>query len=76
MVRLEKDISEVDKYGRLLRYVYVEDLFVNKYLVEQGYAKVATYPPDVKYSQLFLEVEQTARKNNLGLWGAACFNNN
>ncbi len=43
-VKLEKDISETDKYGRLLRYVFVGDIFVNDYLVRQGFAQVATYP--------------------------------
>jgi len=37
-VRLEKDISETDQYGRLLRYVYVGDIFVNAELVRQGLA--------------------------------------
>ncbi len=77
-VRLEKDVSETDKYDRLLRYVYVESpstgsgqtsLFVNDYLVRSGYAKVSTYPPDVKYQEKFLESEKYARENNLGLWG-------
>lgn len=67
-VRLEKDISERDKYQRLLRYVYVGDLFVNDYLVRNGYAKVSTYPPDVRYQQQFIESEKYARENNLGLW--------
>jgi micrococcal nuclease len=68
-VRLEKDISERDKYGRLLRYVYVGDVFVNEKLVAEGYAHAFTYPPDVKFSQLFLEKERLARENKLGLWG-------
>lgn len=37
-VVLEKDISEIDKYGRLLRYVYVDNIFVNLELIKQGYA--------------------------------------
>ena len=45
-VRLEKDVSEKDAYGRLLRYVYVGDLFVNKELVEKGYASVFRYGND------------------------------
>ncbi|KXJ99172.1 MAG: Thermonuclease precursor [Parcubacteria bacterium OLB19] len=57
-VRLEKDVSETDKYGRLLRYVYVEDEFINKKLIEDGFADVATYPPDVKYAEVF----KTAKK--------------
>lgn len=70
-VYLEKDVSETDKYGRLLRYVYVGNLFVNAELVRKGYAKVSTYPPDVKYQSLFLQMQQEARAANRGLWGAA-----
>jgi micrococcal nuclease len=67
-VRLEKDVSETDRYGRLLRYVWVGDIFVNDYLVRQGFANVYTYPPDVKYSNQFVEAQQEARENNRGLW--------
>lgn len=51
MVRLEKDVSETDRYDRLLRYVYVDNIFVNLKLVEDGYARVSTFPPDVKYQK-------------------------
>ena len=68
-VFLEKDISETDRYGRLLRYVYVGDVFVNAYLVQQGYAQVSTYPPDVKYQEQFLELQREARETGRGLWG-------
>ncbi len=68
-VKLEKDVSERDKYGRLLRYVYAGGLFVNAELVRHGYAMVYTYPPDVKYSDYFLKLQQEARDKNLGLWG-------
>lgn len=68
-VRLVKDVSDKDKYGRLLRYVYVGDVFVNEKLVSEGYARVATYPPDVAYAERFIEVERVARENKLGLWG-------
>lgn len=68
MVRLEKDVSETDKYGRLLRYVYVDNDFINLRLVSEGYANILTYPPDVKYSEQFLKAEQEARKSDLGLW--------
>lgn len=67
-VRLEKDISETDRYGRLLRYVYVGDTFVNDYLVRQGYAYVSTFPPDVKYQEQFLDAQHEARENSRGLW--------
>ena len=49
-VRLEKDITDADSYGRLLRYVYVNisgvELFVNKQLVQEGHAKVYRYGND------------------------------
>jgi len=47
-VVLEKDVSETDQYGRLLRHVWVEGEMVNAALVGEGYAQVSTYPPDVK----------------------------
>jgi len=68
-VHLEKDVSETDKYGRLLRYVYVGDTMVNAELVRQGYAQVYTYPPDVKYNEQFLELERKAREKGRGCWG-------
>jgi micrococcal nuclease len=67
-VRLEKDVSDKDKYGRLLRYVYLDDLFVNDYLARNGFAHAATFPPDVKFSRQFLEAEREARVNGRGLF--------
>lgn len=71
LVKLEKDITDRDKYGRLLYYVWVGDLFVNDYLVRQGYAYAYTYPPDVKYNEQFVQAQREARENNRGLW-AGC----
>lgn len=71
-VRLEKDISETDKYGRILRYVYVGDMFVNEVLVHEGYASAYPYPPDVKHQETFRTAERKARENQRGLWGSAC----
>jgi micrococcal nuclease len=69
-VRLEKDISNEDRYHRLLRYVYLEDgTFLNLALVTDGYARAATFPPDVKYAQVFVEAERAARTAGRGLWG-------
>jgi len=67
-VFLEKDVSETDRYGRLLRYVYMGDVFVNAYLVQHGYAQISTYPPDVKYQERFLELQREAREAGRGLW--------
>lgn len=72
-VRLVKDVSERDRYNRLLRYVYVNNTFVNETLVREGYAKAVTYPPDVKYADLFRSAEKEARQEGRGLWSpTAC----
>ena len=69
-VGLERDVSETDQYGRLLRYVWVDGQMVNAALVEEGYATAATYPPDVRYAELFAALEVQAREAGRGLWGA------
>lgn len=77
-VELEKDVSETDRYGRLLRYIYVvsdtnQPLMVNKYLVEQGFAAASAYPPDIKYQDEFRRLEKEARDNKRGMWAdGAC----
>ncbi|NCU41981.1 MAG: nuclease [Candidatus Moranbacteria bacterium] len=67
-VRLEKDISETDRYGRLLRYVYIEGEMVNELLVREGYAYAVTFPPDVKFETLFRETQKEAREKEQGMW--------
>ena len=71
-VKLEKDVSETDRYGRLLRYVYIDNIFVNELLVREGYANASSYPPDVKYQEVFTLAEQEARTHAKGLWGSVC----
>ncbi len=71
-VALEKDVSDTDRYGRLLRYVYSDGVMINDLLVKEGYARVSTYPPDVKYQAIFSESEKIAREQKLGLWGDTC----
>jgi len=68
-IRLESDTlnSDRDKYGRLLRYVYVGDLDVNEKMVKDGYAEYyENY--DVLKSNEYLSSEDYAKKNSLGLW--------
>lgn len=69
-VRLEKDITDRDKYNRLLRYVWVGDTFVNLELVKQGFAQSYSYPPDIKYQDRFIEAGREAREAKSGLWNA------
>jgi micrococcal nuclease len=68
-VKLEFDVTKTDQYGRTLAYVYLEDgTFVNAELVKNGFAMVMTVPPNVKYADLFLKLQQDARETNRGLW--------
>ena len=67
-IRLEKDATEKDEYGRLLRYVYIDNLFVNAEMVRLGLARFEEIEPDVKFSSLFLEMENKARKAKRCVW--------
>jgi micrococcal nuclease len=68
-VGLEFDLEKYDRYKRLLAYVYLKDsTFVNAEIVKQGYASLMTYPPNVKYADLFLGLYREARENRRGLW--------
>ena len=72
-IRLQKDVSETDKYGRLLRFVYTEQgEFVNNLLVLEGYALSTSYPPDISKQTLFRKSQQDAIQQNRGLWKAGC----
>lgn len=67
-VTLILDAQPRDRYGQLLAYVYVGTRFINAELVNQGYAEAATYPPNVRYQDYFLGLEQGARAAGRGLW--------
>jgi micrococcal nuclease len=72
-VVLERDVSETDRFGRLLRYVWLSTatgwLLINEELVLEGYATPVSYPPDVRYQDLFIEAQQDAVGAGRGLWG-------
>lgn len=77
---LEKDVSETDRYGRLLRYVWlkkpnnskseseIRKNMLNAILLTEGYAKQLTVPPDVRNSKLFKKLAKEGRMNKRGLW--------
>jgi micrococcal nuclease len=67
-VRLEKDTKDKDDYGRLLRYVYVDDMFVNAEIVRLGMARFDEIAPNIKYSELFSDLENKARKAGRCMW--------
>ncbi|OGG10644.1 hypothetical protein A2699_00255 [Candidatus Gottesmanbacteria bacterium RIFCSPHIGHO2_01_FULL_43_15] len=73
-IEMETDISQSDRYGRLLRYIYVKTddqkwIMVNEALVAEGFALSSTFPPDVKYQDLFQLAQDQARAAGKGLWG-------
>ncbi len=68
MVQLEKDVSGTDNYGRLLRYVYVDNIFVNAELVREGLAWAKLYPPDIKHQDKLEELEAEAKQAGKGIW--------
>ena len=70
-VRLEFDVRERDRHGRLLAYVWIGDVMVNAELVRRGYAQVMTVPPNVRHRSLFLGLERAAREGGRGLWRRA-----
>lgn len=67
-VKLEFDVQKRDKYKRLLAYVYVDDKMANIEIAREGLAMIYTYPPNIKYSQRFLDAQKEARDNKRGLW--------
>ncbi len=68
-VRLEFDVQKKDRYGRTLAYVYLENgTFLNDYLLRKGYARMATFPPNVQFVEVFRKSEKKARRKKLGLW--------
>lgn len=73
-VILEADKEDKDKYGRLLRYIFLpiengQILFIDDYLIREGYGKLLIIPPDVKYQDQFTQAQMEARENRRGLWG-------
>jgi len=69
VVLLARDRSQSDVEGRLLRYVISEGVFVNRELLEGGFAVAESIPPDVSCATVFQQAEAQARIANLGLWG-------
>jgi micrococcal nuclease len=73
-VVLERDVSDRDRFGRLLRYVWLREgedwRLVNLELVAQGYAQAVSFPPDVRRQDVLRDAEAAARAAGAGLWGA------
>ena len=68
-VILVRDVSDTDQYGRLLRYVYLEDgTFVNAEMISEGTARMVTFQPDVAQTDYLKRLEDEARRNGVGMW--------
>ena len=67
-VRLELDVVKRDKYDRLLAYVYLDNVFVNAKMIEEGYAKVYIIPPNIRHADDFLDLQRKARDEKKGIW--------
>ena len=70
-VRLEQDPTQgnKDRYSRLLRYVYRDDgLFINKWLIEEGFAYEYTYNTPYRFQAEFKQSQRNAQSGNKGLW--------
>ncbi len=68
LVTLVKDVEPTDQYGRLLRYVYLEDEFVNELLVAGGFAMARSYEPNTRAKETLREAEDAARAGRVGMW--------
>ncbi len=67
-VRLQKDVSEKDRHGRLLCYVFINEMFVNAEMVRRGYAYAKTYLPNTKYQVFLKAMEKEAQQTKRGIW--------
>jgi endonuclease YncB( thermonuclease family) len=72
-VVLETDVSDTDRFDRLLRYVWLHEgstwTLVNLQLVKDGVAEAVAYPPDVRYQQTFVSAQAIAKNQEIGVWG-------
>ncbi len=70
-VRLVSDQQDHDRYGRDLRYVYLDDgTFVNLEIVRRGFARALTIRPNTRHAEAFREAEREARAERRGMWAA------
>ncbi len=66
-----RDRETRDRYGRLLGYVYVDDVMVNAVLVRRGLARTLPIAPNTAHAAMFATLERAARQARIGLWGSS-----
>jgi len=67
-VKLEFDVVKRDKYGRLLAYVYIDGKHISQEMIERGFAKVLMIPPNLKFADYFLTLQNLAKEEKRGIW--------
>ncbi len=67
-VKLEFDVVKRDKYGRLLAYVYIDGKHISQEMIERGFAKVLMIPPNLKFADYFLRLQNLAKEERRGIW--------
>lgn len=72
-VYLEADINNMDLQGRFLRYVWLGDSMINLALIGSGLARTDKKTKNIRYKNLFLQQENSARAKNLGLWSVPTY---
>jgi len=69
-VILERDVEDKDRYGRLLRFIFLGNENINVKLVREGLAKMYTIKPNVKYHEEIQEAFLSARTESGCLWSS------
>lgn len=68
-IRVEFDVDLYDRYNRSLAYCYIDDgIFLNLKMVEEGWAHVSTYVPNVLHEKEFISAQKEAQKAKKGMW--------
>jgi micrococcal nuclease len=67
-ISMTRDVSERDRFDRLLRYVWVGDTLVNAELVRRGLAEARRYPPDVMLASVLEQAQAEAVRDGVGMW--------
>lgn len=75
LLEYDEDSDELDKYNRHLVWVFVDDVLLQKRLVEKGLASVAYLYGDYKYTDILEKAEQKAEEDKLGIWSIKEENN-
>lgn len=67
-LEFDDNSDKLDKYDRLLAWVFIDDKLLQESLIEGGYAKVAYLYGDYKYTTKLQELQEIASNKNIGVW--------